>query len=69
MSQNIRCRTCHEIHPHKAKGLCARCYNALPRIKIHLIEFRARPDYPARRLEYDVRYVLKQVDGCSQEDI
>jgi predicted ATP-dependent serine protease len=61
MSQNVVCKKCGEIHPHKALGYCSRCYLWQPHIKQHIVNFRQKEDYTERRRAYDVRYILKNM--------
>jgi len=46
----ITCITCKERHPHRAKGLCIKCYDRIPRRLITCISCGERKPHMARQL-------------------
>ena len=47
---NVLCVTCKEWHPHRAKGLCLKCYGRIPRRLITCISCGERKPHEARQL-------------------
>ena len=54
--KNIICKECRQITPHKAHGLCPRCYQR-NYFKVYYLDDTNRQRYREWRLNFEIRQV------------